>query len=58
MSSPKKTRTTTTTTKTMEVRTSFADYFLDQREKVDIAIDLKKADLAVENLSQTLIAVN
>ena len=46
MSSPKK-RTNKTE---LVMRASYADSFIDQREKADIALDLKKADLAVENL--------
>jgi hypothetical protein len=59
MTSPKKRVTVTTRTTTeMTMRSSFANQFLDQREHAVIAIDLQKAELAVETLSQTLTSVS
>ena len=39
-------------------RTSFADAFLDQRERAALQIELKSTQVSLEDVSNTLVSLN
>ena len=57
-SSPKKSPKKAAHGQSVVFRSSYADQFFEQRENASLQIDLKKAHLEIEDVSNTLVALN